>query len=380
MTQSILIVGAGFAGAVYARVLAEHGLSVSVVDKRPHIGGNAFEENLDGIRFHKYGPHLFHTSNMRVVDWLSRFTEWTQYVHKVKALLPNGQLTPIPINLDTLRDVSGRRDLDETSAERYLGSVAVPSCGRANARTWLESSLGKDITELFYARYTRKMWALELDDLSSDVVQRLTPRLSNEDRYFLNDSFQAMPTDGYNALFARILDHENIKTELNTSFTRGMEKHFSAAFLSMPIDEYFDYSYGELPYRSIKFHHSIHQSNLRDTSASVINYTDDKPFTRETHWNKIPTCGGTAGHLVTVEEPCSYLENERERYYPIKSNDPSINDRFIAYSALAHQIDNIKFIGRCGTYQYLDMHQVINQSLMGATKWLTERDMLIEPV
>ncbi|MDJ0826169.1 MAG: FAD-dependent oxidoreductase [Rhodobacter sp.] len=362
--MKILVVGAGFSGAVYARELAETGHDVTVIDRRDHIAGNAYDHLVDGVRIHKYGPHLFHTSNERVVKWLSRFTDWEPYVHKVRARLESGDLVPFPVNRETVLHVMGEGP--ETLPQNMDAAAKAK-----DARTYLISQIGDQLTELFFERYTEKMWGISLSDMSADVVRRVKIRTDDEDRYFPGDTFQAMPANGYTAVFEAILDHRNISVRLNTRFDKAMESKFDHVFNSMAIDEYFDYAFGPLPYRSIRFHHHMTDED-RSQGHVTINYTDRSKFTRETHWHNIPAHRVAPGRYVrTVEEPCSYEDNDYERYYPVKTSDGRYVEVYRKYQAEAEKLAHrLHFIGRCGTYQYLDMHQVIMQSLQGVRKFI----------
>lgn len=248
--KPILVIGAGLAGAVTARELADANWDVHVVDKRPHIAGNCYDEtNSRGVRFHRYGPHLFHTSNQAVVRWLSRFTEWLPYDHRVSALLPDGRFAPFPINLDTVRMVTGRQAACEGTTSRFPSEAFFQVNDVVNAETYLQEQIGEELTELFFGRYTFKMWGKALREIDASVVKRVSVRLDHEDRYFPNDEFQALPKDGYTAMFSRILSHDKIVVSLGTEFTHEMLADYAFAFLSMPIDEFFAYKFSRLPYR-----------------------------------------------------------------------------------------------------------------------------------
>lgn len=373
--QNILVVGAGFAGATYARTIADAGHDVTVLDQRGHIGGNAFDTvDSTGTRIHSYGPHLFHTNNEEVVQWLQQWGEWVPYHHRVRALLPSGQAAPLPINRRTLEIVFDVALPDATAAETFLAKVSEPTEHIANAADYLRSRLGKQLTDLFFRPYTKKMWSLDLEELDASVVKRIPLRFDDEDRYFPDDRFQMMPRRGYTAIFERILDHPNITVRTSQAFSRGMETDFDSAFLSMPIDEYYGYCFGPLPYRSIRFEHTVKQKQS-DMTWSVTNYTDAGRWTRETAWHMLPhhdNCQPAGTH--TREEPCDYTENNYERYYPVKTSDGRFQKTYEEYAALAKETPQLEFIGRCGRYQYLDMHQVINQSLLGAKRWVKEKD------
>jgi UDP-galactopyranose mutase len=334
--MNILVVGAGFSGAVVARELATIGCQVTIIDKRNHIAGNAYDYVNDfGIRIHKYGPHLFHTSNKEVVAWLSQFTEWIPYKHKVKAMLQDGRLVTLPVNKETANIVGHENILD-----------------------------------IFYRPYSRKMWGIELDDLDHEIISRVKIRDDLNDLYFPGDSFQALPKNGYTDLIEKILDHKRIQINLNTTFKNGMENNFDYTFNSMPIDEYFNYKYGQLPYRSIKFHTStIGVPKL--FPVSVINFTHAEKYTRVTEWKNLPnSIFNSAFTTITVEEPCDYKENDLERYYPIKDKMGQNKETYKKY--LSEVPNNMIFIGRCGLYAYLDMHQAINSALIFAKKFIAE--------
>jgi UDP-galactopyranose mutase len=367
----VLVVGAGFAGGVYARELAERGFYVVVIDKRNHIAGNAFDEVIGGIRVHRYGPHLFHTDNETVVGWLSRFTEWLPYEHRVRARLSDGRLVPLPINRTTVADTLGVGIPNDKDLEEILQAICIPHKELCSAKNYLESKIGVALTETFFGRYTNKMWGRPLDRIPPSVVKRVGIRLGLDDRYF-SDKFQAIPKRGYTKLFENIFDHDNISLQLGRAFDRRMERDFAHVFNSMAIDEYFEFELGHLPYRSIRFHNKYSES---DTSRGcvVINYTDKSAFTRETHWHNIPGAGSGERYIVTIEEPCSYDENSFERYYPMRTLDGSAERAYEEYNKMAKAIsDKITFIGRCGTYRYLDMHQVVNQSLSHVQRWATK--------
>lgn len=374
--RSILVVGAGFAGACYARVLAEAGYRVRVIDKRDHIGGNAYDfidEN--GVRRHRYGPHLFHTSNEKVVDWLARFGEWTRYDHRVRARLADGRHVPLPVNLETINAVFDANYSTAEQVQAQLSDVSLPIENPANAAEYLYSKIGVTLTDLFFRPYTKKMWEMDLEEMSAAVVQRIPIRTDLEDRYFPNDRFQMMPVKGYTEIFRSIFDHQNITVDLSLSFDKSDEEKYDHVFNAMPIDEYYSYEYGELPYRSIRFHHRTEDQKI-DCGWGTTNFTDDGAITRETYWHLLPhhLVSDTGRYTITSEEPCDYRDNNRERYYPVKTADGRYDAVYSQYRDLAASENKVTFIGRCGTYQYLDMHQVINQSLMGAEAWLSRRN------
>lgn len=375
MVKPILVVGAGFAGATYARELADCGFTVDVIDRRPHIAGNAYDYLAStGVRVHRYGPHLLHTNNERIVQWLKRFGSFVNYEHKVEAELENGQYVSIPINRRTIEAVFDVRLADDAATEDFLRRQSTPNKAPSNAAEYLYDRIGITLTDLFFRPYTNKMWNLELEDLDTSVVKRIPIRIDDEDRYFPADRFQMLPRDGYTRLFETILDHPLIKVTLGQDFQRSMLPDYMHCFSSMAIDEYFDNAFGPLPYRSIRFHHEKRPGQYTRGKVSVVNFTDAGRYTRETDWSRFPCHRVAPGGLKTVtrEEPCDYTQNNLERFYPVKTSDGRFDEVYRRYRALAAQCPDLTFIGRCGTYQYLDMHQVINQSLAGAREWIRD--------
>ena len=376
--KKILVVGAGFAGAVHARVLAQAGYAVRVIDKRGHVAGNAYDQvDANGIRVHAYGPHLFHSKNQKIVEWVKQFGEFVPYTHKVRALLPSDVAVPLPINLDTVNAVFGTAYETAEQVRAHLAEVSLPIAEPANAAEHLYANIGRELTDLFFRPYTKKMWGMELEEMSAAVVKRIPLRFDRTDTYFADDEIQMMPRAGYTALFEALLDHPNISLALNTIFEKTMLAQYDFCFNSMPIDEYFKFTLGELPYRSLKFYHETHEG-LPAQDWSVTNYTGAEKFTRETAWHVLPhhVAQDTGRHTRTREEPCDYRDNNMERYYPVKTADGRFNALYEKYKALAASEPKVAFIGRCGTYQYLDMDQVINQSLANVEKWLEEQAVL----
>ncbi len=374
MKNNILIVGAGFAGAIHARELAENNYKVTVIDKRNHIAGNCFDYiDESGIRVHRYGPHLFHTSNQDVFDYLSRFTDWVKYEHKVVVKLNNNLNVPLPINIETVNTVFNKSFLHEEDVRDYINKIRINKKNIINAEDWLYDKIGEKLTNLFYRPYTKKMWNLDLKEISYSVVKRIKFSFSQEERYFPNDSIQFLPLEGYTNMFRKIFDHKNIEIKLSKPFDKSMLNNYDFCFNSMPIDEYYNFEFGHLPYRSIKFTHNIVN---KDTSSGhvTINYSDTSRHTRETWWHNIVNHHVQHKKLFikTQEEPCNYEDNNFERYYPVKTHDDKYGKIYKKYKNILNQ--NMNFIGRCGTYQYLDMHQVINQSMMNIKKWIKDNE------
>ena len=331
--MKILVVGAGFAGATIARELANDGHTVVVMDERNHIGGNAYDyTNEHGIRIHKYGPHLFHTNNKKVYDWITQFGEWVEYKHKVKAQLADGQYVTLPVNRET-KEIVGESNIINT----------------------------------FYRPYTKKMWGKELEELDPSITKRIPVRDDNNELYFPNDEYQVLPKYGYTELFKEILDHKNITVQLNWIYGKDVEPLFDHVFNSMPIDVYYDYRFGDLPYRSIKFH-NIDLPMVKVLPTAVVNFTNDSQYTRITEWKNIPAHGSNDKFTtLTYEEPCDYIDNDYQRYYPVKDIDGRNQKIYKTYKDIENP--KVTFIGRCGMYVYINMDQAINSSLAVVTKY-----------
>src|SRR3954452_20103213 len=251
-----LIVGAGFAGSVLAeRLASQHGARVLLIDRRPHVGGNAYDEpNEAGILYHKYGPHIFHTNSQQVVDYLSQFTEWRPYEHRVRAFV-RGQLVPIPINRTTLNLLFGLELKTDEEAAAYLASRAEPIDEINTSEDVVINAVGRELYELFFQGYTRKQWGLDPSELDKQVTSRIPTRTNTDDRYF-SDAFQAMPLNGYTAMFEKMLDHPLIDVRTGVDFAELRPHAHEIAdhiIYTGPIDEYFDFRFGRLPYDSRKF-------------------------------------------------------------------------------------------------------------------------------
>jgi UDP-galactopyranose mutase len=373
MKPAVLIVGAGFAGATIARELADSGrYRVNVIDRRDHIAGNAFDP-VDAelkLRIHRYGPHIFHTNDQGIFDYLSRFTQWLPYTHRVEAWVENTGYVPLPINRLTINKIYRQQLADEASVIAFLDQIRCHHDNPANAQQIAENFFGPELTQLFFARYTQKMWNIGLSQLPAEVLKRLPVRYDDNPNYF-NDKIQAMPKHGYIGLFENMLDHPAISVTLNCAFVKSMEADYCHVFNSMPIDVYFDQQFGALPYRSIKFVHE--HLNAHEQPVPTINFTDDGIYTRQTDWRQYPGCDiGASSVLLTKEIPCDFAENHFERYYPVKTVDGAPQALYRRYRTEADKLPNMTFIGRCGQYIYYDMHQVVANSLKIARTYLSE--------
>lgn len=353
----VLVVGAGFAGAVMAeRFAGDAGLEVLLIDRRPHVGGNAYDEHdAAGILIHRYGPHIFHTNSGEVVDYLSRFTRWRPYEHRVLADLGDRQV-PMPINRTTLNMVYGAGLGDDAAAEAFLAARAEPVDPIRTSEDVVVARVGRDLYERFFRGYTRKQWGLDPSELDRSVTARVPVRTDTDDRYFA-DRFQAMPADGYTAMFARMLDHERITVLTGVDFAevRDAVDHGRLVYTG-PIDEYFGHAHGPLPYRSLRFRHETHGVE-RFQAAAVINYPDEAvPHTRITEYKWLT--GQTAPNTSISYE---YPSAEGDPYYPVPR--PENQARYKLYEAMADACPDVLFVGRLATYRYYNMDQVVAQAL-----------------
>jgi UDP-galactopyranose mutase len=350
-----LIVGAGFAGATTARELAEAGQRVLVIDQRPHIGGNAFDHFDDhGVLVHRYGPHIFHTNSERVFAWLSRFTDWRPYEHRVLAMV-EGKGYPIPINRSTINRLYGLK-LDEAGASAYLEAVREARAAIKTSEDVVLASVGRDLCDKFFRGYTRKQWGLELSDLAAGVAARIPTRTNDDDRYF-TDRFQAMPMHGYSAMFGRMLDHPNIEVRTGLSYAEiGPTIDRARTIFSGPIDEYYGHRFGRLPYRSLRFEHQHLAGIAGFQDVGTVNFPNDHAYTRITEFKHL-SGQQHAGTSLVREYPTA----EGDPYYPIPN--PANEALFKKYEALAEAESDVFFIGRLAQYRYYNMDQVVAAAL-----------------
>ena len=370
--DKILIVGAGLAGSTIARILAENDFKVVIIEKRNHVAGNVFDfVNQNNERIHKYGPHLLHCRNDSAgLNFLSRFTEWVKYEHKVRALLDDGRTTPLPVNKLTIEDIFGKSFENEKATKTFLDNIRNKDLIPKNTDELFESTVGKKLADIFYRPYTKKMWGIDPKQLSISIGARLPVRTNQDCRYF-NDEFQALPKFGYTEMVKKMLNHKNIEIYLNTPFRKGMELKFFHSFLSIPIDEYFKFQFGNLPYRSILFEDRIEKDD--DLEAPVINFTDDSPYTRKTQWNLFPNSYDFKGNLktITYEKPCSIKANPGEYYYPVQTKKSK--EIFASYDNLSKKQNSITFIGRTGLFKYIDMIPAVEIHMRIAQKFLKSK-------
>lgn len=364
--RKILVVGAGFAGSVAARSLAESGQKVRIIDRREHLGGNAHDSyDHGGVLIHNYGPHIFHTNNETVVQFLSRFTKWRPYEHRVRCMV-NNELYPFPINRDTLNKLY-RLSLDEAGAADFFARVREPRHPVQTSEDVVLNSVGRDLYEKFFLNYTRKQWGLEPSQLKAGVAARIPVRTNTDDRYF-TDSFQAMPKEGYTQMFSRMLDHPNISISLGVDF-REVRKKISAQYVvyTGPLDAYFDFCFGPLPYRSLRFDHQHLANTVQFQEVGTINFPNDHAYIRITEFKHL-TGQHHSGTSIVREHP----QAEGEPYYPVLSDDNEALYR--RYQLLADQERHVTFVGRLAQYRYYNMDQVVEAALDAASKLLATRN------
>jgi UDP-galactopyranose mutase len=362
----VVVVGAGFAGSVCARRLAEEfDLSVLVVDRRPHIAGNAHDAvDRNGVLCHTYGAHIFHTNAQPVVEFLSRFTEWRPYEHRVIAEV-DGRFVPMPVNRTTIQMLHGVDLPDDESTAAYLSALADDHSDRSTSEGVVVSKVGRDLYERLFRGYTRKQWSLDPSDLHASVCARIPVRVNDDDRYF-SDDFQKMPRDGFTAMFERMLDHSNIEVRVDTDYEQ-IRHEVSASLLvwTGPIDAFFSYELGKLPYRSLRF-----ESETRATPggrlvqpAAVVNYPNARiPYTRVAEFRHL-----TGQHADVSTLAYEFPIADGDPYYPIPR--PENRELYHRYEALARSRPDVLFTGRLARYQYLNMDQVVAAALVGIDRW-----------
>jgi UDP-galactopyranose mutase len=351
MKIDVLVVGAGFSGAVVAERLASAGRQVLVIDRRPHIGGNAHDRfDAHGVRVHPYGPHIFHTASERIAAYLSRYTAWRPYEHRVLAQV-DGKLLPIPINIDTVNRLYGLA-LDGRTIVEFYERVREPRSPIRTSEDVVLNAVGRDLYEKLFRGYTRKQWGLDPSQLAASVAARVPARASHDDRYF-TDSFQCMPRDGYTALFERLLDHRNIRVETGVDYFDVRRRlQASHTVYTGPIDGYYGYVYGRLPYRSLRFEHVHHADMPQHQPVGTVNYPNEHDYTRITEFKHL-TGQQTPGTSIVREYP----QAEGDPYYPVPR--PENEALYKRYAALARAERDVTFVGRLAQYRYYNMDQCV---------------------
>ena len=365
MMYDYLIVGAGFAGSVLSQILAsQSGKKILLVEKRNHIAGNAYDEyDENQILIHKYGPHIFHTNSEKVFNYLSGFTEWIPYEHKVLAV-HRGKLYPVPINIITLNKLYGLKIKTSEEMNLFLDKIKVSKKNILNSEDVIINKVGLDLFEKFFKYYTKKQWDLYPEELSPSVCGRVQVRYNDDCRYF-TDKFQFMPKDGYTKMFNKMLNNKKIEVLLNTDYKNILNTvKFDKMIYTGPIDYFFDYKFGNLAYRSIRFEFKNYNTIQLQKSA-VYNYVDpDVPYTRVSEFKHM-TKQKSSSTTICYEYP----DKEGDPYYPI----PAVRNKelFSLYKKYSKQFKNIFFCGRLAEYQYYNMDQVVANSFTLLKKILT---------
>jgi UDP-galactopyranose mutase len=354
--KRVLIVGAGFAGTVCARLLAEQGHHCKIIERRKHVGGNAFDEyDSNGVLIHRYGPHIFHTNSKNVFQFLSRFTAWRFYEHRVLASV-EGKLYPIPINKTTINELY-KLSLDDEGIKDYLRRVSVRKNDIKTSEDVVLASVGHDLCDKFFRNYTLKQWGLPLHQLSAGVAARIPTRTNDDDRYF-EDQFQFVPGEGYTRMFEKMLDHPNIKLELECPYDQKLfsKSSYDHLIFTGQIDEYYRFRYGRLPYRSLRFEFQHFGDCESFQRTGTVNYPNDFNYTRITEFKKI-TGQIHPGSTVVFEFP----SNDGDPFYPVPNS--TNNELYKCYTALADQESSVTFVGRLAQYKYYNMDQVVASAI-----------------
>jgi UDP-galactopyranose mutase len=360
-----IVVGSGFTGSVVARKLADAGRRVEIWEKREHIGGNAFDEvDAHGILVHRYGPHIFHSNDEEVVRYLSRFTEWRPYEHRVLSEL-NGKRYPFPVNRNTLNQLYGLT-LDEAGAASFLEQMRESRFPIESSEDLLLNSVGRDLYEKFFLNYTKKQWGLEPAQLEASVAARIPVRVNTDDRYF-TDTFQGIPRHGYAKMFNTMLDHPYIHVRLNTNFTRCDAKTRRKAgkwiVYTGPVDAWFAHCHGPLPWRALRFEHEHLPGMARYQEVATLNYPNEHAYTRVTEFKHLT--GQTHQGTSIVRE---YPTAEGEPCYPVPS--AANKGLFRQYQVLLVKERDVIFVGRLAEYRYYNMDQAVRAALDAAEKLL----------
>ncbi|MBA2720410.1 MAG: UDP-galactopyranose mutase [Chloroflexi bacterium] len=358
MGHDVVVVGAGFAGSVIAERLASQlGKRVLVLDRRPHIGGNAFDEpDASGILIHRYGPHIFHTNSADIFDYLSQFTAWRPYEHRVLASVRD-RLVPIPINRTTINELFGLNLRSDADVQAFYDARAEPGPTPRTSEEVVVQGVGRELYELFFRGYTRKQWGLDPSELDAAVTARVPARANVDDRYF-TDTYQAMPDPGYTRMFERMLDHPRIEIRLAVDFHDVRQTlDFGQLVYTGPIDTYFDGRFGPLPYRSLRFEFETHPV-AQFQPTGTVNYPDETSvaFTRISEFKHLT---GQVHEATTIVR--EYPAATGDPYYPIPR--PENRALYERYRDLAAATPDVHFVGRLGTYKYYNMDQVVGQAL-----------------
>lgn len=374
--SKVAAVGAGFSGAVIARELADAGHHVTVFDARPHVAGNCHTERdaQTGIMTHVYGPHIFHTSNEKVWDYVRKFDEFMPFTNRVKSVV-DGKVYSLPINLLTINQFFGKA-YSPNEAEAFMAEIGDATI--TNPKTFEEQALrfvGRELYEAFFKGYTMKQWGMHPSELPASILKRLPVRFNYDDNYYAS-TYQGMPKNGYTYIVERILDHPNITVKLSSRFERSQAADFDHVFYSGPIDAWFGFAEGRLGYRTLDFVGERHEGDYQGNP--VINYGgEDVPFTRISEHKHFAPWEKHSKTLI-FKEYSRLCGDGDTPYYPIRLvNDKALLTRYVE---LAREEKGVTFVGRLGTYRYLDMHVTIAEALQVAEHflsiWRSDRDRM----
>lgn len=365
-SKNILIVGAGFSGAVIGRELAESGFKVKIIDSRSHVAGNCYSERdqKTNVMIHTYGPHIFHTDNKTVWDYVNKYAVMMPYVNRVKAKV-GGRILSLPINLHTINQFFNTT-CSPDEARKLISEKGDKNIGEA--KTFEEQALkfvGRELYEAFFKGYTIKQWGMSPAQLPASILKRLPVRFNYDDNYF-NHKYQGMPENGYTEIVEKILKHDNITVELNKDFSQEDRSEYQHVFFSGPLDSFYNYQFGRLGYRTLDFEKFSYEGDYQ--GCAVLNYCDeDVPYTRITEHKYFSPWENHEGSICYKEYSRSCTENDIP-YYPIRQMGEMamLND----YLKLAEEEKNVTFVGRLGTYRYLDMDVTIGEALKTAEVFL----------
>lgn len=363
MTFEYLIVGAGFSGSILAeRIASQLDKKVLLIDKRDHIGGNAHDySDENGILIHKYGPHIFHTNAKRVIDYLSHFTEWRPYSHHVLAVV-EGINVPVPFNINSIYQLFPKKYAERLVNElliTYGSGVKIPILKLRESASGELKKLADYIYENVFLGYTLKQWELTPEELDPSVTARVPVHISKDNRYF-QDTYQLMPKDGYTKMFERMLSHKKIKILLQTDYKEIINSiKYNKLIFTGPIDEFFDYQFGELPYRSLQFQFEKYEQEYFQ-NVGQINYPNNNSFTRITEFKHL-TGQLNSQTVISKEYPNAYLRNINTPYYPIPKEENRL--LYNKYKMELGKIKSVLFCGRLAEYQYYNMDQIVARAL-----------------
>jgi UDP-galactopyranose mutase len=364
--MSVLIVGAGFSGAVVANILANNGYKVDIVDQRMHLAGNCHTERdaETGIMVHKYGPHIFHTDNKTVWDFMCRFTTFMPYINRVKTTF-NDRVYSLPVNLHTINQFFGKC-FNPAEAKSFIESIAIKSI--KEPKSFEEQALkfiGKELYEAFFKGYTKKQWGIEPSELPASILKRLPVRFNYDDNYF-NHTFQGIPDDGYTSIIEKMLDHHNISITLGDKIMNGEADSYDHTFYSGPIDEWFEYSNGHLGYRTLDFEEIRSAEDFQ--GCAVMNYGSTEVAHTRISEHKYFTPWESHSKTIAFREYSRSCEPGDTPYYPIRLLGEQ--ELLKKYVDKAKKLKKISFLGRLGTYRYLDMDTTVAEALEAANIFL----------